>query len=1148
MTRPPRAPAPPPPDHEHRARATTLFDRNLVVTAGAGTGKTAILVERALNLLGSGATALDTMALITFTEKAAAELRVRLGRGLERLLRRSAGSVGAAPDRAEDGDRSWRWLAAQGTPAERVGAAALAALHALDGAAIGTIHAFCSDILRRYPREAGVDPRFAADDGSAFDRVFEEAWTGQLRADLGPASARAAAWRRALGAGDPPSRVREVALALADFTLPDAARLPAAPVDPADLLGDAARAALRGVREVRDRGRGFRPKFQKFLDAAVVYLEAFLAGGGAGLRAAVGPIPIEAAAAENVGDPGKRAAGVSAAEAEAGCAPARELLGLLAGLDDETAAAMQAVAGPAAAAAGERLLAQGFVSFAAMLRRTRDLLARDHGVRRELGRRYRRLLVDEFQDTDPLQYEILFFLAGAETPPAAGAYRTALEPGRLFIVGDPKQSIYRFRGADIAAYRRAVDHVTRCGGEELRLTASFRSPAALLAPVNRLFEGWLGPAGRWEGEYEPPYDRIESARPAGGDDGPRVTIASVESAAGADADERRAAEAAAIAAWVGEHAGPAASDRAHRYRDIAILFRAMTHSGLHARALRAAGIPFVVEGGRDFHERPEVSDLLMLLRAVASPNDAPALLAVLRSPLGAVPDGEMARFARAGGRLGRPDAAAPDPAAHPNLARALAWLERFRAATHRLPADAVVEQVLASTPLALLHAATHDGPQRLQNLRKMAAIARDRAARGLSLPEAIAVIEAAFEGRAPEGESPLADETHDAVRVLSIHKAKGLEYPVVFVPDLGREEGRGGRDTGAAAAWLRRGDAGYLALRLEAGRWNAAWALHALEARRHEEAEERRVFYVACTRARERLILVNSHRDRRAPWRDRLAVLGYRPGEDGAFPADGLLGGGDVEHRVLRPAATPPRRVPVPDLRPIERAARAGRDAGAALTAAAVPPLRSPSGTRPEDHAHPEGTAAAARPVRPARSGGDDRGRRQDVPEVRRLAGIAVHAALEAWDLRDGRALLKRAADEAARAVDLEIPLPAGAAGLAAAVARETAVILEGFLASPLPARLAAATLHGREVALLWRAAGGRVWTGACDILFEEDGTLVVGDWKTDDVTGEPTVMAAAYREQMSRYLEAVRAACPGRAVRGEILFVRRGLAVPLAD
>jgi ATP-dependent helicase/nuclease subunit A len=1132
----------PPPDHEHRTRATTLFDRNLVVTAGAGTGKTAILVERALNLVGTGSATLDTMALITFTEKAAAELRLRLGRGLERLLRRAAGPAGEPLVRDEDGDRSWQWLAAQAVPAERVRSLAMAALQDLDGAAIGTIHSFCADILRRHPREAGVDPRFSVDDGVVFDRIFDEAWTRQLAADLGPAGTRAAAWRRALAAGDPPARVRDLALALADFTLPDEARAPASPPDPVALLGEAAREAVRGVRSVRDRGGGFHKGFQAFLDAAVIYLEAFLAGGVAGLRAARAPISIEKAASGTIGDPGRRATGVSAAEAEAGCAPARDLLRLLAGVEDEAAFALQAVAGPAAAAAGERLLAQGFVSFDAMLRRSRDVLARHPAVRRAIGRRFRRLLVDEFQDTDPLQYEILFFLAGGETPPAGDAWRTILEPGRLFIVGDPKQSIYRFRGADIAAYRRAVDHVTRCDGEVLRLTASFRSPASLLGPVNRLFEGWLGPAEGWDGDSSPPYDRIESARPERAGAGPRVIVASVDSSPAADARERRAAEAAAVAAWIAAHAGPAGSARPHRWGEIAILFRAMTHAGLFARALRGAAIPFVIEGGKDFHERAEVSDLLMLLRAAASPNDTPAILAVLRSPLGAVPDEELARFARTGGRLERPDTPAPEPALHPNLARALGWLDRFRAAITGLPADAVVEAAVSRTPLALLHAAAHDGPQRVQNLRKLASMARERAVRGLSLPEAIGVLDTAFAGRTPEGESPLADESHDAVRVLSIHKAKGLEYPVVFVPDLGREEGHGGPDNGSAASWVVRGGSAWLALRIDARRWNAAWALRALEDRRHESAEERRVFYVACTRARERLILVNSHRERRAPWRDRLAALGYRIGDDGSFPPEGLLAGGDVMHGLLSPTpATTRRDVPV-DLGPIERAACAGRDTAAALAAASVPPLSSPSGTRSDDRPDPESLVRAAAPARPLEADGR---RGADRSEIARLAGIAVHAALETWDLRDGDALLAGAAREARAAVD-ESPRAPGGADLAGTTARKTGVILRGFLSSPLPARLVAATVHGREVALLWRGLDGRTWTGACDILFEETGTLVVGDWKTDVTGGDPAAAAAPYREQLALYVAAVRAAFPGRQVRGEVLFVREGLAVPI--
>jgi ATP-dependent helicase/nuclease subunit A len=1143
---------PAPPDQMDRTRATTIFDRNLVVTAGAGTGKTAILVERALNLLGKGAASIDDLALITFTDKAAAELRLRLGRGLERLLALSSARPAGTPDRAEDADRSWEWLVAEGVPAEAIRRVALQGLQGLDGAAIGTIHAFCADILRRHPREAGVDPQFAADDGSFFAGVFDESWRACLSADLGAGVLRAAEWRRALGPAGTPALVRDLALALSRATLPEEARAPVAPADPVVLLSAVVRDALERLGRSGDERRDARPALARFLAAAPALLEAFLAGGVAALRRVETPLTLEAAAAADLSDVGGRSTGGAQDEMAEAALRARDILKLLAGLDETTTMALHAVAFPVAAAASECHLARGFVSFDAMLRRTRDLLARDHAVRRALGRRYRRMLVDEFQDTDPLQYEILFFLAGGETPPAADPYRTVLEPGRLFIVGDPKQSIYRFRGADIAAYRRAVEHTLRCGGEEVRLTASFRSPAALLDPLNRLFEDWLGPAGRWAEDHAPPYDRIRSALPAV-QDGPRVVIASVESEPGATADERRAAEAAAIAAWVAARAGPEGSGRPHRYHDIAILFRAMTHAGLHARALRAAGVPFVIEGGKDFHERPEVSDLMVLLRAVVSPNDGPALLAVLRSPLGAVPDSELARFARAGGRLVGGESTPPDTAVSPaatdcpNLARALAWLDTFRREMAVLPADLVIQRALVSTPLLLLHAAAHDGPQRLANLRKLETMARSHAARGLTLEETIALVEEAFEGRAPEGESPLADETHDAVRVLSIHKAKGLEYPVVFVPDLGREEARGRGASEAEAAWVRHGERGLLALRPDSRRWNAAWVLHALDARRHEEAEERRVFYVACTRARERLVLVNSHRDRRAPWRDRLSILGYVIGDDGSFPPEGPLDAG-VVHVILRPADTAPVPVAADGHDAVERAALAGTEAARLMAASAVPPVRWPSGTRPEDRPEPDGRTDAAQDDRTRPAPSLHRGGRAgaDEPLLRRLAGLAVHAALEAWDFRDGAALLARAASEAARAA-AEEPLP-GARGeaLAAAAARETGIIVEAFLRSPLPARLAGAVLLGREIPLLWRGRAGEVWTGACDILFEERGLLVVGDWKTDDPNEDLLQAAAVHRDQMGRYVEAVRAAFPDRSVAGEILFVRRGTAVRL--
>jgi len=199
------------------------------------------------------------------------------------------------------------------------------------------------------------------------------------------------------------------------------------------------------------------------------------------------------------------------------------------------------------------------------------------------------------------------------------------------------------------AYQRAVRRVLECGGERLSLSVSYRSPAAILDPINRVFSEWIGPRAPSEGAFEPAYEPIESAREGGPGTDPRVEIWTV-TATGNAADRRRA-EAGALAAFIASSAGGAGAPL--RFRDVAILFRALTHAPLYTQALRHAGIPFVVEGGRDFYERQEVGDLISFLRAASNPNDAAAVLAVMRSPLGGVPDAELARYAAAGGRLDR---------------------------------------------------------------------------------------------------------------------------------------------------------------------------------------------------------------------------------------------------------------------------------------------------------------------------------------------------------------------------------------------------------------------------------------------------------------------------------------------------------------
>ncbi|HET8946480.1 MAG TPA: UvrD-helicase domain-containing protein, partial [Candidatus Polarisedimenticolia bacterium] len=992
------------PDHDARRRATTDFAPNIVVTAGAGTGKTAILVERALNLVGSGQADLASLALITFTEKAAAELRLRLGEGLDRLLRRTQG-VDDPIDPAEDADRSWEWLRARGDAPAAVRARVLAALAGLDAASVGTIHAFCLDLLRRHPRAAGIDPRAAVGEEASLERILDASWDRFLRGQDGPGG-RARSWIEATQSDVAPGTIRHLGRALAQSPLSDETFVTPPPAG-GRIFAGAIGPVLAALRSLQARALPMTPGMARFLDAAARELAAVLEDERGSFAASVARLVDDTR--------GLPAAGAKLTEADASevreaARRAFDLLRILARVDDVAVERAQRVAAPFARLARAQALGSGLVPFEAMLRLARDLLARDPRARRQAAGRFRQILVDEFQDTDPLQYEVLFLLArrepagddaarGANAPGPIDAWSGELEAGRLFIVGDPKQSIYRFRGADIAAFGRAVERLRTSGAVLLDLSASFRSPERLLRPINRLFAGWLGQEirdpgdRRWADEHAPPYVPLRSAlapEPAGS--AARVSVWSVEPD-GEGADAGRRAEAAVLAeslrARLEGRAGPT-----RRPRDFALLFRASTHIDLYARALHRAGVPCLVEGARDFSGRPEVIDLVSWLRAAASPNDAPATLAVLRSALGAVPDRELQGFTAAGHRLAPREAGAspPDAASFPALHRALARLDAFRRQAALLPPEAVIARALEETPLLPLHAAVHDGSERVARLRRCADRARGLAAEGLALRDILEQLEVSF--ATEEDRGPLADETLDAVRLLTVHKAKGLEFEVVFVPDLGRIESAA-RPSGGEVDRFEIDGRVHPAIALDDGRLNGARALFEIAQARHEEAEERRVFYVACTRAREELVLVHSRRDRKAAWRDRLAVFDCAPDPDGTFAAEGLRLDGEVEHRIVRPSRAGAAEPRPAEAGPLVEAARRHDKAAGAFAAACRAPLASPSGTI--EAAFTGGTAGD-----PEHDTGRDPARRRPRPgpgdprQVARLAGSAVHAALAA--------------------------------------------------------------------------------------------------------------------------------------------------------
>jgi ATP-dependent helicase/nuclease subunit A len=945
-----------PGDQAERERAIAS-PRNLAVTAGAGTGKTTLLVDKYLHKVLEEGVPIAGILALTFTEKATNEMRKRIR---EKLAQRG-----------RDGG--------------------------LDQAEIGTIHSFCTHVLREFPVEAGVVPDFEVDEGAVFRRRFDRAWPRWLDRELGEAARRPRAWRSVLEKVDL-ATMRDLAWGLSSFAVP----------------------------EERGDGEATLRAFAAEIGREAPELLPALQGKGPAPR-----LPSKAAAflksahklAEDVAamDPALVRRAVELAESFAG--PFRR-----------------------------DYLAAGYVSYDAMLALVYRLFTNSEfpDVLELLREKYRYILVDEFQDTDPVQGEIIRRLA--EGPD------DKLVPGKLFLVGDPKQSIYSFRGADIVAYQRFVDRILREGGERVVLRTNFRSHGKLLDLVNAVFSRVLVPRR----ELQPPYEPIEPCpgrAPAFA--GPSLEAIVIEDA---KAGESRELEAELVARWIEDHR-PAVP-----YRDVAVLFRALSDVPVYLEALRARGIPYAVQGEKYFYGTSEVIDFVNLLRAVANPHDRIALAAVLRSAFGGLSDQELYERRKALDYRTGSDV--------PLFGFLRRWHERSGSVGVRELIDVIFEESYA---LEIAQAGYH-GEQAVANLLKLRQKASELEAQGgCTLREFLAAANQAVRDQEEEGESPLADETLDAVQILSIHSAKGLEFPVVILPDLHRGA-RGSDPRAVRYDWPSR----TLGVRLGKACDAGGAALAYLDRERKRE-EWKRLLYVAVTRAEEALVLLGSAKHGPESY---LALL--LPELEGRARVT------RVPYR--RPSFSAPPPAPHPERpdwdgfvarwRERERRARVAE------------PLVSP--TRLE----------ADESDRLFRQDPDEKDShfRQGVGEGRAVeVGVACHRVLEGLDF-------------AAPAV------PEG-------TDPEAAEILERFFRSAAFRDLAASEILARELPFFIPRDGGIV-QGVIDVVFRRGGILYVGDYKTDKMI-EP----AEYRLIRDVYSEAARRVFQVEP-RFTLIYLRHGRAV----
>lgn len=873
-----------------------MLDGNLVVTAGAGSGKTRVLVERYLRLLTTVPPGDSSSLLaITFTEKAAREMRDRVWASLESRAR-------AAPreERQVWEDRRT----------------------AVESARIGTIHSFCAALLRDHFAETGLDPRFT---------VLDEVETGVLLAEsVDRALSKAAQAPLSLFETYSPDELRTILADLVRGGAPVRAAFDKLPPTPDALLHmwqrqlDALKPVLceemmskrtwgAASAEVQELAAVASPDDRigaqvRSLASLLSLVQAQKGNGGEDVAGThneeTSPVSmlLSALATIDLRGGSKRAwpsaDHLAAAKDALRClresyTPSAPLLHLTCdeALEQRAAQAVYDLGllyRAVLEAYTQRKVQQDSLDFDDLVCRTRDLLAHHPLVQRRWQAELRAVLVDEFQDTDHDQRAIIYALAGfqhapgSDEPPDTDADATS-----LFIVGDGKQSIYRFRGADVSVFRQVESDSVARGGKTVQLATSFRTHPLLLGWVNQVAGAVLSRERALQ-PYEVAFEPLCAHRPqpphaccvelhivAEGEENEgeentqdtqdtqdtQGTTADDPALSVRDVEARILAE--RIRTLVADGAAPLVYDEQQRewrtpgYGDIALLFRASTVFEHYEQAFRAARIPYLTSAGRGYYGRKEVQDMIHLLRVLNNPSDDLALVGVLRSPLFALKDATIVqlRFAnphRLWDALMHEQTTAAEGEGEADEGERVRFARETLHSLHQMRGhQTVVEllrEALATTGYMAVISGLHDGDRRRANVEKLIESARRAGREGLS--GFSTYLDTLLKTETREGEAPL--EAEGSVRLMTIHRSKGLEFPVVVLPDLGRGSPPQ-RDH-----WLAHQAYGVgLRLRDDEGRWcdPVAYQMARWEEQRMEQAERERLLYVALTRARDYLIL-----------------------------------------------------------------------------------------------------------------------------------------------------------------------------------------------------------------------------------------------------------------------------------------------------
>lgn len=1074
-----------PKDNAERNRILDALDDTLFVEASAGTGKTTSLVGRIKNLVVSRGVALNRIAAITFTEAAAAELRDRIREDLEKVGNSAAGEV--------------------------------------EQAAIQTLHGFAVSLLRERPLEAGLPPSFDIMDDIQTDLAFEEAWAEWLDAALQDERLEAA-FMMAFSMGMTIAHLHKVAEAFhANYELLYGAAFRKLESDAAE--GSVVQTLLDKVDEMDKLCRCSKLEYEDELYvhtrmkiAAICRLKDLKDDERSAYRMIWRSMPFKQTRGRQADWKTDDKTGVNACKA---------LKDLLTELEKAVDGALDAVRSEALVELltalrdfvldyASRRKEQGRAGFQDMLVWTKEMLCNDENALAHFRSRFSHLLIDEAQDTDPLQAEIAMLLAedvsqrsqasagdgdegavgeagepdkGVVSREDAGARLMGFfegmtpEKGKLFVVGDPKQSIYRFRRADVRQMEALKEGM---GGDTLNLSQNFRSQRPIAEWVNTLFRRWMEQGSKDQADYEPIVHRWEAEVDDASVIKPRVwrlgdVVTDDDVGGKINMETVREFEAKNIAVLLRQIVGEEwqildskETDETGRecyksaeYSDVCILMPTRTGLRILEQELDEANIPYRLEGASLFFDTQEVRDLLNCLKAIDDPSDEVAIVAALRSPAFACTDVEILKFYQSGGRFNY----LRRPRTDDVVADALAVLRdahgrRMWTATAPLIDGFIRDRLLMETAI--------DHPRRREQWRRYRFVVEQARAFAAADGESLRAFLKWMQRQTQEGaritETPVPELDEPAVRIMTVHAAKGLEFPVVILKGLNITHRRRvppvifDRITRSVEVGVgRKPDGKPVPFRTEGFEEQA-------ELDKAMEDDERvRLLYVATTRARDHLVL-SMYRTENGKT-DAHTIADILEDDDYLWNEVGLM----PKYRREAVEHTPNGRALDKSEHSLE-ARRHWQDKRASLLAYQGRPA-SVSATQ------------LAEIAKEAADSNDDGQAWESFRRGRGSAslGRAVHAVLQTVDLVSGAGIESMARAQAA------------AEGIPQSHA-EVARLVRTAIRSDIVKRAVASGRYWREMPAA-AAIGDGVLEGLIDLLFEEDGEqLVVVDYKTDSI------------------------------------------------